>query len=117
MHTLRSLVNLIENALKYSPSSTEVDVSVWREGAWMAFAVADRGPGIAPEDRERIFEPFYRGTGAPDVGGTGLGLPIARRAADLQGGRLAYEPRPGGGSVFTLFLPAATEADLQDMSL
>jgi two-component system sensor histidine kinase KdpD len=117
MHTLRSLVNLIENALKYSPSSTEVDVSVWREGQWMAFAVADRGPGIAPEDRERIFEPFYRGTGVPDVGGTGLGLPIARRAADLQGGRLTYEPRPGGGSVFTLLLPAATEADLQDMSL
>jgi two-component system sensor histidine kinase KdpD len=116
VHALRSLVNLIDNALKYSPPAAAVDVSVRREGEWVAFDVADRGPGIAPEERERVFEPFYRG-GTPDVGGTGLGLPIARRSADLQGGRLTYRPREGGGSVFTLLLPAATAADLADMSL
>jgi two-component system sensor histidine kinase KdpD len=69
--------------------------------------VADRGRGIVEAERERIFEPFYRAPGAPpDVGGAGLGLAIARRLATEQGGELRYAERPGGGSVFTLSLPA-----------
>jgi signal transduction histidine kinase len=64
-----------------------------------------------------MFEPFYRGTPNRQVGGTGLGLPIARRAAELQGGALTYHPRPGGGSIFTLLLPAASESELRDISL
>ncbi|MET0395368.1 MAG: ATP-binding protein [Longimicrobiaceae bacterium] len=117
VHTLRALVNLVENALKYSPPEAPVEVSVRREGDRIAFAVADRGPGIDPADRERIFEPFYRGAGPQDVGGAGLGLPIARRSAELQGGEVSYAPRPGGGSVFTLLLPAAAAAELERMSL
>ena len=77
------------------------------------FAVADRGPGIPAGEQERIFETFYRPAGAPaDVGrgGAGLGLAIARRLAALQGGTLAYAARPGGGSVFTLRLPAEAPA-------
>jgi two-component system, OmpR family, sensor histidine kinase KdpD len=115
--TLRALVNLIENALKYSPTGSPVDVSVRRDGEWVAFEVADRGAGVAPSDRERIFEPFFRGTRTSDAVGTGLGLPIARRAAELQGGSLAYAPRPGGGSVFTLRLPAVETAEIERMSL
>jgi two-component system sensor histidine kinase KdpD len=77
--TLRALVNLIENAVKHSPPGQAVDVAVRREGAWLAFSVADRGPGVPSEARERIFEPFYRPPDtAPDVGGAGLGLSIAR---------------------------------------
>ena len=60
---------------------------------------------------ERIFEPFYRPPGQPDTGGAGLGLSIARRMAEAQGGSVHYEPREGGGSVFVLRLPAASTGD------
>lgn len=105
--TLRVLVNLIENALKYSPAGTPVDVSVKREGQWLSFGVADRGPGVDSAQSERIFEPFYRPPGvAPDVKGAGLGLSIARALAVAQGGSLRYEKRDGGGSIFLLRVPA-----------
>ena len=72
------------------------------------FRVADRGPGVARVERDRIFEAFYRPKNqAPDGGHAGLGLSIARKLAELQGGSLAYHPRDGGGSVFALSLPAA----------
>jgi K+-sensing histidine kinase KdpD len=111
VHSLRILVNLIENALKYSPADAPIEVAMRGEGEWIAIAVADRGRGVPPAERERIFEPFYRPAGmSPDcarAGGAGLGLAIARRLAIAQGGTLTYEDRPGGGSVFTLRLPAA----------
>ena len=111
-HTLRVVVNLIENALKYSPREQPIDVSVKREGHWLAFAVADRGPGVAPEERVRIFEPFYRPEGVPaDAKGVGLGLSIARGLAEVQGGTLSYGERAGGGSVFTLRVPAIDVTD------
>jgi two-component system sensor histidine kinase KdpD len=106
-HTLRVVVNLIENALKYSPREQPIDISVKRDGAWLAFAVADRGPGVAADERVRIFEPFYRPEGVPaDAKGVGLGLSIARGLAEVQGGTLSYGERSGGGSVFTLRVPA-----------
>jgi two-component system sensor histidine kinase KdpD len=111
VHSLRILVNLIENALKYSPADAPIEVAMRGEGEWIAIAVADRGRGVPPAERERIFEPFYRPAGvSPDgarAGGAGLGLAIARRLAQAQSGTLTYEDRPGGGSVFTLRLPAA----------
>jgi two-component system sensor histidine kinase KdpD len=112
VHSLRILVNLIENALKYSPADTPIDVAMRGEGAMIAIAIADRGSGVPAAERERIFEPFYRPAGgaSPDgarAGGAGLGLAIARRLALAQGGTLSYEDRPGGGSIFTLRLPAA----------
>lgn len=117
VHSLRILVNLLENALKYSPPSLPVDVSVQRSGEWLDFRVADRGPGVAAPDRERIFEPFHRPAGTmPDTGGVGLGLSIARRLAEAQGGRVQYEERAGGGSVFTLRLPAAELRELEENS-
>ena len=108
VHTLRILVNLVENALKYAPGAAPVELRVRRDGADLVFDVADRGPGVPPHERERLFEPFYRSQGmAPDVGSAGLGLSIARRLAEAQGGSLAVEDRPGGGSVFRLRVPAA----------
>jgi len=111
VHSLRILVNLIENALKYSPADAAIEVAMRGEGERIAIAVADRGRGVPAGERERIFEPFYRPAGvSPDsarAGGAGLGLAIARRLADAQGGTLTYEDRPGGGSIFTLRLPAA----------
>ena len=111
-HTLRVLVNLIENALKYSSSDTGIELTARRDGPWLAFAVADRGYGVADAERERIFDPFYRPDGvAPDATGAGLGLSIARALADAQGCSLEYAPRAGGGSVFTLRVPAIDVPD------
>lgn len=114
-HSLRILANLLENALKYSPPEAPIEFTVRRDGAWLRFDVADRGPGIAPELTSRIFEPFLRGGDQRGVGGAGLGLAIARGLAEAQGGRLSCEPRAGGGTVFTLRLPAAdvTEVALE----
>jgi len=109
VQTLRILTNLLGNALRHAPADSAVELGVEREGGGgpLIFTVSDRGPGIAPEDRERIFEPFYRANAAtPDDGHAGLGLSIARRLAELQSGTLEYQPRPGGGSVFALRLPA-----------
>ncbi len=114
--TLRALVNILENALKYSPPSGPVELTAWRDDAYLVFAVADRGPGIPPGERERIFQPFNRPTGlSPDVGGAGLGLSIARSLAVAQGGSLTYEGRDGGGSVFTLRVPALDASDPGDV--
>ena len=106
-HSVRIVVNLIENAAKYSPPGSAIDLRVERIGHELLLAVADRGPGIPAGEEQRIFEPFYRPSGpAADVGGAGLGLSIARRMAEAQGGTVGYEPRDGGGSMFTLRLPA-----------
>ena len=116
VQSLRILSNLLSNAVHHTPPSSPIELSVRRDGAALVFAVADRGLGIPAGEQERIFEPFYRPAGAPadvgrgGVGGAGLGLAIARRLAELQGGALAYVARPGGGSVFTLRLPAETPA-------
>lgn len=110
VHALRALGNLVENALKYGAPGTPVELGVAREGSMLVFRVSDRGPGVPETERERIFEPFYRPPGVPaDIGGSGLGLTIARGLAEAQGGDVRFEPRPGGGSVFTLRLPAVDD--------
>lgn len=113
-HTVRILCNLLENALKYAPPDQPIDFSASRDGAWLQFVVADRGPGIAASEQERIFAPFYRPPGSPaDVSAAGLGLAIARGLADAQGGSLQLSARDGGGSVFTLLVPAADYSDIE----
>jgi two-component system sensor histidine kinase KdpD len=110
VHSLRILVNLVENAIKYSPATTPIDISMSSDGSMLAISVADRGPGVVAAERDRIFEPFYRPAhptrDGGRAGGAGLGLAIARRLAHAQGGTLLYEDRVGGGSLFTLRLPA-----------
>ena len=111
--SLRVLVNLLENAAKYAPPSTPLVVRVRRDGEWLTIGVLDEGPGVPPEERERIFEPFYRPARTrSDAGGTGLGLSIARGLAEAQGGQLRYEARTGGGSAFILSLPVAEDLGL-----
>ncbi|HVZ48182.1 MAG TPA: ATP-binding protein [Gemmatimonadaceae bacterium] len=103
VQTLRILTNLAENALRVSPAAGVVEVSARAAGEWLEFVVADRGPGIAAEHAETVFEPFVRLRGAGGASGhAGLGLAIARRLAAAQGGTLRHAPRTGGGTEFTL---------------
>ena len=106
VHTLRILGNLVENALRYAPPGTPVDLGAARQGDRLRFSVADRGPGVPPSEVGQIFEPFYRPPASANDGGAGLGLSIAQRLAQAQGGAVQYSPRVGGGSVFSLLLPA-----------
>lgn len=111
VQALRALANLVENAKKYDRSESPIEIVAERTGDELGIHVADRGPGIAPDALPRLFEPFNMPDGRePDAGSAGLGLSIARRVTEAQCGRLVYTPREGGGSVFTLFLPAAEES-------
>jgi two-component system sensor histidine kinase KdpD len=113
VQTQRALVNLVENAIKYSPADQPIELWIAHDGDHVRITVADRGSGIPEEERALVFEPFYRPRGArPDVGGAGLGLAIARRIAEAQEGSLTYAARPGGGSEFRLELRAGSAAEL-----
>ena len=101
---LRRLVrNLLENARLHAGGATDIRVSRHEGGAYIV--VQDAGPGIPAEDRERIFEPFYRRREAGDSAGTGLGLSIVRQIARVHRGDVVYAPRDGGGSRFVVTLP------------
>ncbi len=100
-------VNLIDNAIRYTPPGGRVSVDVGRRGADAVVSVADTGPGIPPEDLPRLFERFYRVDKARShaQGGTGLGLAIARTVARAHGGDIEVASRPGQGATFTVHLP------------
>lgn len=115
VHTLRAIVNLLENAVRYSPPDGAVDLAVHREGRELVITVSDRGPGINEAECERVFDAFYRGEGsAPESTGLGLGLSIARGLISTQGGQLLYRARDGGGAVFEIRLPAVDVTALAD---
>ncbi|MDQ8757950.1 HAMP domain-containing sensor histidine kinase [Sphingosinicella sp. LHD-64] len=104
--TLQILVNLISNAVRYTPEGGQVWIRVEEEGDLALVIVADQGKGIAPDDQERIFGKFER-VDPSEPGGTGLGLYIARRLARAMGGDLGVDSAPGQGARFTLTLPRA----------
>jgi two-component system sensor histidine kinase KdpD len=109
VQTVRVLTNLVENAMKYAPIDTPIDVHAFARNGRLVFEVLDRGPGIAPELRGRLFEPFSRAEVArPDTGSAGLGLSIAKRLVEAQQGTIAYVPRPEGGACFTFDFPLVT---------
>jgi len=98
----RAVSNLVDNALKFSPDGEAVTVTA--HGGTLE--VADRGPGVAPDDRDRVFDRFYRATSARTLPGSGLGLSIVSQIAVLHGGSVALDAREGGGTVARLVLPA-----------
>jgi two-component system sensor histidine kinase KdpD len=101
------LINLLENAVKYSPHDAPIEVRVRRDKRGLLFEVSDRGRGLAPGEEERIFEKFYRAHEAgEDTRGTGLGLAICKAVITSHGGRITAEHRPGGGAVFRFTIPA-----------
>ena len=102
--SLQILMNLITNAIRYTPEGGQVWIRTEREGDLAAIIVADQGKGIAPADQERIFEKFER-VDPNEPGGSGLGLYIARRLARAMGGDLSVDSAPGQGARFTFTLP------------
>lgn len=102
---IQILVNLIGNAIRYSPRGGSIALSFSRTAGTASASVRDQGPGVAPADQQRIFERFEQAE--PSEGGTGLGLAISRRLARSMGGDVTLESTPGAGALFTLTLPAA----------
>jgi signal transduction histidine kinase len=103
------LVNLVDNAIKYSPDGGEVEIRLDAENGECLIEVADEGLGIPSSERERIFEKFYRldPQQTRGVGGSGLGLYICRELVERMNGRLEVDSEPGKGSRFTVALPVA----------
>jgi signal transduction histidine kinase/ActR/RegA family two-component response regulator len=100
------LLNLLSNAVKFTPDGGRVCVDACREGNDLSVTVTDTGPGVAPEDQERIFDSFQQGSwGAQKEEGTGLGLTLSRRMVELFGGRLWLDSTPGSGSTFGFSTP------------
>ena len=99
------MTNLLENAARHSPPGGEVQVSIESVDDRVAVRVRDHGPGVPADDRERVFEAFYRGASIPDSPGTGLGLAIANAIVTAHGGRIWTEDTPGGGATFAFEIP------------
>jgi heavy metal sensor kinase len=105
------LLNLVENAIKYTPAGGVVTISLSRNGSNGEMSVSDTGPGIPPEVLPNIFQRFYRGNQRGVMGGTGLGLAISDRIARAHSGEIRVETEVGRGSTFTVALPLALEED------
>ena len=107
-------MNLIENALKYSPPNRPVILRVAEGPDSVIIEVADKGYGIRDEDRDRIFDKFYRANvaGAETVKGSGLGLAFVKRAVEAQGGRVIVRSVFGKGSTFSLVFPRAVRPEM-----
>jgi two-component system sensor histidine kinase KdpD len=97
------LTNLLENAVRYTPTGTPLELAASVREEEVLVELSDRGPGIPPGEEERIFDKFVRGIGAG--GGVGLGLTICRAIVAAHGGRIWAENRAGGGTVFRFTLP------------
>ena len=99
------LINLLENALKYTPDGTTIEISARAVDGAIEVSVSDRGPGVPPADAEKVFEKFYRAGAGEGRGGVGLGLTICRGVITAHGGRLWVDARPGGGAAFRFTIP------------
>src|SRR5262249_54356612 len=107
VQTGQVLTNLIENAAKFAPAGTVIRVCARRQPDGVEFAVEDQGPGIAEEERQRVFLKFYRGAHVEGRRpGSGLGLAISKGLVEAHGGRIRVEDAPGGGASFVFWLPS-----------
>ncbi len=110
------LTNLIENADRYTPSDSPIEISVNVERDQMVISVADRGPGIPPSDLERVFDKFYRvlGRTTERITGSGLGLAVCKGLVEAHGGHIWAENREGGGAIFRFTLPLGSKERVRD---
>ena len=103
------LLNLFDNALRHTPEGGRISVSAQQDGAFVRVSIADTGAGIAPEEREHIFDRFYRldVSRSAETGGSGLGLAIVRALVEAHGGTIQAGEAPDGGAEFSFTLPLA----------
>jgi signal transduction histidine kinase len=103
------VLNLLDNALRHTPEGGTITVTATAEAGLGRVSISDSGPGVATEDRERVFERFYRldPSRAAATGGSGLGLAIVRALVEAHGGTIALDEGPHGGARFTFTLPLA----------
>ena len=99
------IVNLLENAIQYTPEASQIEISAWKREGAVVIEIADHGPGLRTGEEQRVFERFYRGAGGRGASGLGLGLYICRGIVEAHRGRIWSENRPGGGASFLLALP------------
>jgi signal transduction histidine kinase len=106
-HLRRLLLNLVDNAIKYTPAGGSVTLSLQSEKDWASLRISDTGIGLSRDEQQLIFSRFHRATEtrSRDEKGVGLGLSIARSIAEAHGGRIQVESTPGQGSTFTVLLP------------
>lgn len=104
------IVNLLSNALRYSEETGKVDLEVRLAHRGFEILVSDRSASFPWDEVDRLWEPFERGPNATGISGSGLGLAIVRRCAELSGGTAQILPRPGGGAVGQVFIPAEVSA-------
>ena len=97
---------LLSNAVKFSPKGAPLTVTLKEQGGRVTFSVTDRGPGMSEDVQRHIFDKFYQGDPSRKQEGSGLGLPLAKRVAQLCGGSITVQSKPGAGSTFTVTLPA-----------
>jgi len=107
----RMIANLLSNAVKYSPAGSPIRVTLDQVGSDAVISVEDRGRGVRPGDRERVFDPFWRANGDSAVSGIGVGLSLVRSFAELHGGRAYVEPGANGGARFVIALPRVRAAE------
>ncbi|MGM0642254.1 MAG: ATP-binding protein [Thermodesulfobacteriota bacterium] len=103
----QAVVNLVDNAVKYSPDGTRINVAAFKDGETAVISVTDHGPGISREHLDKIFNRFYRvdRDRSRQTGGTGLGLAIVKHIAQYHAGKIEVESTPGKGSTFSIYLP------------
>jgi signal transduction histidine kinase len=101
------MLNLLENAARYAPAGSPIDVALTPAGGKVLVAVRDRGPGVAPNERVRIFDRFVRGEAAHGKGGLGIGLYLCRMIVERHHGAIGVDAAPGGGARFWIELPVA----------
>jgi two-component system, OmpR family, sensor histidine kinase KdpD len=106
-------VNLVDNALKYTPASSPIEIGAAAKADAIEIEVADRGPGVSAGSETRIFEKFSRGA-HPGIGGVGLGLPVCRGIVEAHGGTIEARNRPDGGAVFRIRLPLMDAPTLKE---
>lgn len=112
----RALMNLLNNALAFTPEGGSVTINAWAEPPMVAFSVSDTGPGIPSGEEQRIFERFYKADPARQRPGAGLGLSIARHIVEAQGGRIWARNRDSAGACFTFTLPLLAESSVMPLA-